>query len=76
MELEEFHSIDEQIIPFIERQSSKQYIPKKPKPWRFKVWIQARASDYVYWFELYQGFTRQGTHRSWQQKLFFNYVRT
>ena len=52
---EEFHSIDEQIIPFKGRHSSKQYIPKKPKPWGFKVWVRAGSSGYTYRFELYQG---------------------
>uniref|UniRef100_A0A3B1K204 PiggyBac transposable element-derived protein domain-containing protein n=1 Tax=Astyanax mexicanus TaxID=7994 RepID=A0A3B1K204_ASTMX len=44
MEPEEFHT--------------KQYIPKKPKPWGFKVWVRAGASTgYMYQFELYQGAT-------------------
>lgn len=52
---EEFHSIDEQIIPFKGKHSSKQYTPKKPKPWGFKVWVRAGSSGYMYRFELYQG---------------------
>ncbi|KAL2092932.1 hypothetical protein ACEWY4_010244 [Coilia grayii] len=36
MEPKEFQSIDEQIIPFKGKHSTKQYIPKKPKPWLLK----------------------------------------
>ncbi|KAL0147001.1 hypothetical protein M9458_057525 [Cirrhinus mrigala] len=52
---EEYHAVDEQIIPFKGKHSSKQYIPKKPKPWGFKVWVRAGTSGYMYRFELYQG---------------------
>ncbi|KAL2091612.1 hypothetical protein ACEWY4_013875 [Coilia grayii] len=56
MDPEECQSIDEQIIPFKGKHSTKQYIPKKPKPWGFKVWVRAGASTgYMYEFELYQG---------------------
>lgn len=58
MEPEEFQSVDEQIIPFKGKHTTKQYIPKKPKPWGFKVWVRAGAStSYMYQFELYQGAT-------------------
>ncbi|KAL0182470.1 hypothetical protein M9458_021845, partial [Cirrhinus mrigala] len=52
---EEYNAVDEQIIPFKGKHSSKQYIPKKPKPWGFKVWVRAGTSGYMYRFELYQG---------------------
>ncbi len=58
MEPEEFQSIDEQIIPFKGKHTTKQYIPKKHKPWGFKLWVRAGASTgYMYQFELYQGAT-------------------
>ncbi|XP_048106446.1 piggyBac transposable element-derived protein 2 [Alosa alosa] len=57
---EEFHSIDEQMIPFKGQLSIKQYIPKKPKPWGVKVWVRAGSSGYVYRFEVYQGSANRG----------------
>lgn len=52
---EECHSVDEMMIPFKGRSSLKQYLPKKPKRWGYKMWVRAGISGYVYCFELYQG---------------------
>ncbi|XP_067939747.1 piggyBac transposable element-derived protein 3-like [Watersipora subatra] len=52
---EEFHSIDEMMIPFTGRSSLKQYIRSKPKKWGYKVWVWSGVSGYVYDFEIYQG---------------------
>ena len=38
--MEENNSIDEQIIPTKERSTMKQYLPKKPHKWGFKVWAE------------------------------------
>lgn len=55
VEPEEYHSVDEMMIPFKGRSSLKQYLPKKPKKWGYKMWVRAGISGYVYCFELYQG---------------------
>lgn len=55
VEPEECHSVDEMMIPFKGRSSLKQYLPKKPKKWGYKMWVRAGISGYVYCFELYQG---------------------
>ncbi|KAJ8895450.1 hypothetical protein PR048_000783 [Dryococelus australis] len=52
---EEYNSVDQMMIPFKDRSSLKQYLPKKPKKWRYKMWVRAGISGYVYCFELYQG---------------------
>jgi hypothetical protein len=52
---EECHSVDEMMIPFKGRSSLKQYLPRKPKRWGYKMWVRAGISGYVYCFELYQG---------------------
>ncbi|XP_067949909.1 piggyBac transposable element-derived protein 3-like [Watersipora subatra] len=38
---EEFHSVDEMMIPFTGQSSLKQYIRSKPKKWGYKVWVQS-----------------------------------
>ena len=52
---EENNSIDEQIIPTKARSSIKQYLPKKPNKWGFKVWARAGISGIIYDFEIYTG---------------------
>ncbi|XP_067939744.1 piggyBac transposable element-derived protein 3-like [Watersipora subatra] len=52
---EEFHSVDEMMIPFTGGSSLKQYIRSKPKKWGYKVWVRSGVSGYVYDFEIYQG---------------------
>lgn len=46
-------SVDE-MIPFKGRSSLKQYLPKKPKKWGYKIRVRAGTSSYVYCFEAYQ----------------------
>ncbi|XP_039290397.1 piggyBac transposable element-derived protein 3 [Nilaparvata lugens] len=55
VDAEECHSVDEMMIPFKGRSSLKQYLPRKPKRWGYKMWVRAGISGYVYCFELYQG---------------------
>jgi hypothetical protein len=49
-------SIDEQIIPFKGKHGLKQYLPKKPKKWGFKVIFRCCAeTGFVHDFVLYNG---------------------
>ncbi|XP_018020808.1 piggyBac transposable element-derived protein 3-like [Hyalella azteca] len=52
---EEHQVVDEQIIPTKARISLKQYNPKKPHKWGYKVISQAGSSGFVYDFEIYTG---------------------
>lgn len=52
---EEYHSIDEQIIPFKGRSCLKQYIKSKPHKWGFKVFMRAGSSGLMYDFKIYAG---------------------
>ena len=51
---EEYNSIDEMMIKFKERSSLKQYMPKKPSKWGFKLWARAGGSRFLHHFEIYQ----------------------
>ena len=56
VEPEEFHSIDEQIMPCKTKRSKiRQYNPKKPHKWRFKNLVCTGASGLMYHFYLYAG---------------------
>ena len=55
IEPEENMSIDEQMIPFKGRNSLRQYLPKKPKKWGFKVLARSGVSGITYDFCLYDG---------------------
>ncbi|KRZ52480.1 PiggyBac transposable element-derived protein 2, partial [Trichinella nativa] len=48
-------SIDEEIIPYKGRNKLKQYIPKKPKKWGFKVNARTGVSGLLYDFCFYEG---------------------
>lgn len=53
---EEYLAVDEQIIPTKTRQSSlKQYNPKKPHKWGYKVYVLSGVSGFSYDFDLYAG---------------------
>ena len=43
---------DEQVVPFKEASGLKQYLPKKPKKWGYKLWALAGVSGYIYNFEI------------------------
>ena len=50
-EREEYHSVDEQVIPSkIKRSKVRQYNPKKPRKWGFKNLLRAGASGFMYEF--------------------------
>ena len=56
VEPEEYHSVDEQIIPSKTKYSSiRQYNPKKPKKWGFKNLVRAGSSGFMYDFFVYDG---------------------
>ncbi|XP_050706783.1 piggyBac transposable element-derived protein 3-like isoform X2 [Eriocheir sinensis] len=48
-------SIDEQIVPFKGASSMKQYNPKKPSKWGYKIFVLADDKGYVYDFRPYTG---------------------
>ncbi|XP_065665259.1 piggyBac transposable element-derived protein 3-like [Hydra vulgaris] len=52
---EENQSVDEIMVPFKGRSFLKQYLPKKPNKWGFKLWARCGVSGYLYDFDLYQG---------------------
>ncbi|XP_065645471.1 piggyBac transposable element-derived protein 3-like [Hydra vulgaris] len=53
--IEENLAVDEQIIPFKGRSSLKQYNPKKPHKWGYKVFVLSGVSGFSYNFELFTG---------------------
>ena len=48
--MEEYLSIDEQMVPFKGASSLKQYIPKKPHKWGYKLFVLADHKGMVYDF--------------------------
>ncbi|KAJ8970543.1 hypothetical protein NQ314_001183 [Rhamnusium bicolor] len=52
---EEHMTVDEQIIPTKARSSLKQYNPKKPHKWGYKVFILSGISGFSYDFDFYVG---------------------
>ena len=55
VELEECHSVDEQIIPSKTTFSSiRQYNPKKPKKWDFNNLVRAGSSRIMYDYFIYE----------------------
>ena len=56
IEPEEFHSVDEQIIPSKTKYTKiRQYNPKKPRKWGFKNLVRAGSSGFMYDFYIYGG---------------------
>ncbi|XP_049940854.1 piggyBac transposable element-derived protein 2-like [Schistocerca serialis cubense] len=55
IEPEEYHSVDELIIPFKGHSSLKQYVKRKPHKWGIKVFARAGSSGILYDFEIYRG---------------------
>ena len=48
-------SVDEQMVPFTGASSMKQYVPKKPHQWGYKIFILADSTGVVYDFFPYTG---------------------
>lgn len=53
--IEENLSVNEQMVPFKGRSCLRQYNPKKPHKWGYKIWVLCGASGYAYDFECYTG---------------------
>ncbi|XP_024119090.1 piggyBac transposable element-derived protein 3 [Oryzias melastigma] len=47
--------IDEQMVPFKGRSSLKQYIPKKPYKWGYKIFVLCDTNGLVHSFDIYTG---------------------
>ncbi|KAL4104266.1 hypothetical protein QTP88_019575 [Uroleucon formosanum] len=52
---EEQLAVDEQIIPTKSRTSLKQYNPKKPHKWGYKVFVLSGVSGFCYDFDIFAG---------------------
>ncbi|CAK6983053.1 piggyBac transposable element-derived protein 2-like isoform X1, partial [Scomber scombrus] len=50
-------SIDEQMVPFKGRSSLKQYIPKKPYKWGYKIFVLSDTKGLVHSFDIFAGKT-------------------
>uniref|UniRef100_A0A667X1E5 PiggyBac transposable element-derived protein domain-containing protein n=1 Tax=Myripristis murdjan TaxID=586833 RepID=A0A667X1E5_9TELE len=48
-------SIDEQMVPFKGRSSLKQYIPKKPHKWGYKIFVLCDTKGLVHSFDIFTG---------------------
>ena len=55
IQMEENLSIDEQIVPFKGRSQLKQYNPRKPHKWGYKVFVLSGVTGFSYDFEIYTG---------------------
>ncbi|XP_049964512.1 piggyBac transposable element-derived protein 3-like [Schistocerca serialis cubense] len=55
IEPEEYHSVDELIMPFKGHSSLKHYVKSKPQKWGINVFARAGDSEIVYDFEIYRG---------------------
>ncbi|RXN16689.1 piggyBac transposable element-derived 2-like protein [Labeo rohita] len=55
-------SIDEQMVPFKGRNRLKQYLPKKPKKWGYKLMVLAGSDGIPHNIEVYTGKVVQPTH--------------
>ena len=53
--IEECLAADEKIIPFKDKTSLKQYNPKKPHKWGYKVFVLSGVSGFSYNFEIFTG---------------------
>ncbi|XP_047144588.1 piggyBac transposable element-derived protein 1-like [Hydra vulgaris] len=47
--------IDEQIVPFKGKSNLKEYNPKKPKQWGYKLYVLSETDGLVHNFEIYTG---------------------
>lgn len=53
--LQQYHSIDESMVPYFGRHGCKQFIMGKPIRWGFKIWMGTTRLGYIIWFDPYQG---------------------
>jgi len=61
---DEHLSIDESMLPYYGRHSSKQRIVGKPIRMGYKTWVLASSDGYIVQFEPYQGAKKSGATRS------------
>ncbi|XP_064463589.1 piggyBac transposable element-derived protein 3-like [Ornithodoros turicata] len=47
--------VDEQMVPFKGRSSLKQYLPKKPHKWGYKIFVMCDSHGIAHSFEVYTG---------------------
>lgn len=53
--MDEYLCVDEQIVPFKGKHPMKQYNPKKPKRWGYKIFVLSDNRGLVNNFEMYTG---------------------
>lgn len=53
--IDQFHCVDEAMVPYFGRHGCKQFIRGKPLRYGYKLWAGASASGYIVWYEPYQG---------------------
>ena len=51
----EHQCVDEIMVSFKGKSALKQYLPKKPTKWGFKLWARCSSSGFVHVFDIYQG---------------------
>ena len=51
---EEYHVVDEIMVPFKGKSLLPQYMPKKPHKWGFKLWARSGVSGFLYDYDIYQ----------------------
>ena len=51
----EYQCVDEIMVAFKGRSLLKQYLPKKPTKWGFKLWARCAATGFLHVFDIYQG---------------------
>jgi DNA excision repair protein ERCC-6 len=52
---QQFHGIDESMVPYFGRHGCKQFIRGKPIRFGFKIWVGTLRLGYVVWISPYQG---------------------
>ncbi|XP_058881426.1 piggyBac transposable element-derived protein 3-like [Acipenser ruthenus] len=53
--MDEMLCVDEQIAPFKGKSAMKQYNPKKPKRWGYKLFLLSDSNGIIYNFDIYTG---------------------
>ncbi|XP_047140899.1 piggyBac transposable element-derived protein 3-like [Hydra vulgaris] len=61
---EEFHAVDENMVPFKGKSLLRQYLPKKPHKWGFKLLGRSGISGFLYNFDIYQGKSKNNSDTS------------
>ena len=56
---EECHAVEKIMVPFKRKSLLRQYMPKKPHKWGFKLWGRSGVSGFLYDFDIYQSKTNK-----------------